>query len=332
MTDVNNIYDIIIIGGGPGGIGCSVEASYHKVGKILLIEKSENHSHTIRKYYKDNKRVDKDWKGKVIELEGNVEFFDGTKESTLNYFDMLLDTGKIDSLFETEVDRIEKESNLLHIHTPKGTFKGKNCVITIGKMGKPNKPNYKIPPSLASNINFNLQKCTQGEKILVVGGGDSAAEYAYELAQRNNVTLAYRKENFSRLNPKNEEILRQYDGEEKLRLRLGTDILSLENEDGRIKVNFDNGYHTIYDRIIYAIGGSSPIDFLQKSNIQTDEKGTPVFDSHYESNIEGLYVAGDIAYNSGGSIAMALNHGYHIVNNILKKRGEIYSATQRVLD
>jgi thioredoxin reductase (NADPH) len=33
-----------------------------------------------------------------------------------------------------------------------------------------------------------------------------------------------------------------------------------------------------------------------------------------------LYVAGDIAFASGGSIAIALNHGYRIVNHIISKR------------
>ena len=95
----DKIYDIVIIGGGPGGIGCAIEASAHKIGNILLIEKTENHSNTIRKFYKDNKRVDKDYKGQVITLQGNVDFFDGTKETTLDYFNDLLDNEKIDSIF-----------------------------------------------------------------------------------------------------------------------------------------------------------------------------------------------------------------------------------------
>ena len=52
--------------------------------------KTDNHSNTIRKFYKDNKRVDKDYKGQVSTLQGNVDFFDGTKETTLDYFDDLL--------------------------------------------------------------------------------------------------------------------------------------------------------------------------------------------------------------------------------------------------
>ena len=33
MTD--KIYDIVIIGGGPGGIGCAIESSSHNIGEIL---------------------------------------------------------------------------------------------------------------------------------------------------------------------------------------------------------------------------------------------------------------------------------------------------------
>jgi thioredoxin reductase (NADPH) len=320
---MEDIYDIIIIGGGPGGIGSAIESEVHGIGKILLIEKSENHSHTIRKFYKDNKRVDKDWKGQITKLEGNVDFFDGTKESTLDYFDSLLDNEKIDTLFYTEVEKIERYEKHFDVTTNNGLYKSKNIVVTIGKMGKPNMPSYKIPPSIKPLINFNLDKCSEHEKVLVVGGGNSAAEYAYELAeQNNNVTLVYRKDKFSRLNPENENIIREYNGQELLRLRMNTDILSLENHHGRVKVNFNDGYHTIYDRVIYAIGGTSPVDFLRKCDINIDENGMPIYDEHYETNVRCMYVAGDIAFNSGGSIAMALNHGYHIVSNILRKRNE----------
>ena len=318
---MEELYDIVIIGGGPGGIGAAIEAQVHQIGKILLIEKTQNHSHTIRKFYKDNKRVDKDWKGQITKLEGNVDFFDGTKESTLDYFDSLLDSEKIDTLFHTEVESIKRLDTSFTITTNNGTFYSKNVVVTIGKMGKPNKPDYKIPPSIKSLINFNLDRCSVNEKILVVGGGNSAAEYAYELAeQNNNVTLVYRKDKFTRLNPENENILYQYNGEERLRLRMNTDIVSLENLHGKIKVNFSDNYHTIYDRVIYAIGGTSPIDFLKNCQINIDNKGMPIFDENYQTNVNCLYVAGDIAFNSGGSIAMALNHGYHIVTNILRKR------------
>jgi thioredoxin reductase (NADPH) len=328
----NKIYDIVIIGGGPGGIGSAIEASAHKIGEILLIEKTDNHSNTIRKFYKDNKRVDKDYKGQVTTLQGNVEFYDGTKETTLDYFNNLLDTEKIDSRFNTEVEKIirNKETDLLEIHTSIGLIQTKNAVVAIGKMGKPNKPDYKIPPSIKAQVNFNLDKCSSNEKILVVGGGNSAAEYAYDLAdQKNNVTLVYRKAEFSRLNETNEKLLKKYNGEEKLRIRMSTDILSLENEEDKIKVEFNDGHSVLFDRIIYAIGGTTPVDFLKSCGITVDEDEKPIFDEHHETSAKDIYVAGDIAFKSGGSIAIALNHGYHIVNNIQRKRGKIFSHTEK---
>jgi thioredoxin reductase (NADPH) len=327
---ISKTYDIVIIGGGPGGIGSAIEASAHNIGEILLIEKTDNHSNTIRKFYKDSKRVDKDYKGQVTTLQGNVEFFDGTKETTLDYFNDLLDNEKIDAMFNTEVEKIEKNNDLLEIHTSKGIVKTHNAVVAIGKMGKPNKPSYKIPPSIRPQVNFNLDKCGTNEKILVVGGGNSAAEYAYELAdQGNTVTLVYRKPEFSRLNETNESILKKCHGEEKLRLRMNTDILSLENEEGKVKVSFDDGFDVLYDRIIYAIGGTTPVDFLKACGIEVDENSKPIFDEHQETTTPNIYVAGDIAFASGGSIAIALNHGYHIVNNIQRKRGKIFAHTEK---
>lgn len=330
---MQTIYDIAIIGGGPGGIGSAVEAAVHGVENILLIDKADNHSSTIRKFYKANKRVDKDWKGQVVDIEGNIPFMDGTKETTLDFFDQLLDYEKIDTSFNTEVENIVKDEkeDLFLITTSTQGFKARAVVITIGKMGKPNKPSYKIPPSLKEFVNFNLDKCNESEKILVVGGGNSAAEYAYELADQNNiVTLVYRRDEFNRLNPQNEDILYQYNGQEKLRLRMNTDIESLENEHGKVKVHFNDGYYTIYDRTIYAIGGTAPIDFLKKIGIEVDEKGKPIYDEHYMTNIPYMYVAGDIAFNTGGSIVTALNHGYHIVNSYLKRNGKIYAHTNKV--
>lgn len=329
---MKTVYDIVIVGGGPGGIGSAVEAAVHGVENILLIDKADNHSSTIRKFYKDNKRVDKDWKGQTINIEGNIPFMDGTKETTLDFFDKLLDEEKIDTAFNTEVENIIKnEEDLFLVTTATKSFKAKAVVITIGKMGKPNKPSYKIPPSIKEFVNFNLDNCSVGEKILVVGGGNSAAEYAYELADEGNiVTLVYRKDEFTRLNPENEDILYQYNGQEKLRLRMNTDIISLENEHGKVKVNFNDGYYTIYDRIIYAIGGTAPIDFLKKVGIEVDDKGKPIYNEHYKTNIDGMYVAGDIAFNTGGSIAAALNHGYHIVNSYMRRSGKIYSHTEKI--
>jgi thioredoxin reductase (NADPH) len=67
----------------------------------------------------------------------------------------------------------------------------------------------------------------------------------------------------------------------------------------------------VFDRVIYAIGGTTPSGFLASSGIE-EKDGKPVHNEHYETNIPGLFVAGDITQESGGSIALGLNHGYAI--------------------
>jgi len=310
---MQQIYDMVIIGGGPGGIGAVVEAKMSGLEKVLMIEKGDNHSQTIRTFYKDNKRVDRDYKGQVVELAGHVDFKDGTKESTLNYFDKLLDSDEIDTAFNSEVEKIKKDGDIFQIITTTAGYMSKSIIIAIGTMGKPNKPDYKIPLSIRQRVNFNLDKCTSGEKLLMVGGGNSAAEYALQLSKTNTVTLNYRRDKFGRLNEINEKMLYEHDGQELLRLRMGVDIVSLDNENGLVKVNFSDGYYTVYDRVIYAIGGTTPVDFLKLCGITFDENNKPEFDENYESKTKGLYLAGDIAVKSGGSIVIALNHAHTMV-------------------
>jgi thioredoxin reductase (NADPH) len=316
---MNKVYDLIIIGGGPGGIGAAVEAKELGLEKVLLIEKTENHSHTIRKFYKDKKRVDKDWQGQAVELEGNVNFVDGTKESTLDYFDHLLDDELIDSKFNCEVQKVNKVDDLFSVETSSGTFESKNVIVSIGRMGKPNKPSYKIPASLRSQVGYNVDKCGNGEKVLVVGGGDSAVEYACDLSDTNEVTLTYRREELNRPNPTNQEMIHAYADDQRVRLKLGIDIESVDSEHGKLRINYVDGTHELYDRAVYAIGGTTPKDFLKACGITLDEKGEPIFNENYESERKGLYIAGDIAFASGGSIAIALNHGYRIVTHILER-------------
>lgn len=316
---METIYDIAIIGAGPAGIATSCEAVILGVKNIILVEKSANHSDTIRKYFKDNKPVDKEWKGIDVSLQGNINFDGGTKESTLNLFDESLEKYKINAKFYTEVSGFEEKNGLFEITTNSNeSYLAKNIVVAIGKMGKPNKPDYKLPKTLKKIINYNiLDCCSENEKVLVVGGGDSAVEFAYFIHDKNTVTLSYRKEKLTRPNAKNLKNLMEKVDEGKIRLQLGVDIVSVEDLEGKVKVNFEDGSTEIYDRIIYGLGGATPKEFLKNTPIRLDKKGNPIVDEN-NLNAPGIYIAGDMAGDLGGSIASALNHGYIIVNDILK--------------
>lgn len=309
-------YQLAIIGAGPAGIAAAVESYMLGVRDIIIIEKDENHNATIRKFYKDKKRVDKDWKGQKVELDGNIYFMDGTKESTLDFFDEILEYHSVELKTHTEVQKIVKNDEGFSVMIAGGAIQAKYVVVTIGRMGKPNKPDYKIIPSIKKKVDFTLESCSLGEKVLVVGGGDSAIEYAVELAGHNEIAICYRRETFRRANPTNQADIAKAIEEGSVKPILGIDIIGLEEDEGRVRVLFQDREAENYDRVIFAIGGTTPSSFLSGSGIE-EKEGKPVHDDNYQTGIKGLYVAGDITQESGGSIALGLNHGYAIAHHIL---------------
>ncbi len=266
-------------------------------------------------------------------MEGNIPFKDGTKETTIELFDKLLQNEKIHTIYNIEIEAVvrDEENELFKIETGTKSFHAKSIIVAIGKMGKPNKPSYKIPLSIKKLVNFNLDSCTKGENILVVGGGNSAAEYAYDLADDGNTTtLIYRKPTFTRLNPENQKILDEYSASKKLNIIMAKDVVSLDDENGKVKANLDDDTSQIYDRVVYAIGGTTPVDFLKKCGIVLDDNNQPIYDEHNRTAVACMYVAGDISSKSGGSIAIALNQAYNIINSYLRRNGKMYSYTDKV--
>ncbi|WP_276882507.1 NAD(P)-binding domain-containing protein [Campylobacter cuniculorum] len=304
--------DLIIIGAGPAGIGCAVEAKLHNK-EVLLLEKSNNICQTLVQFYKDGKRVDKAYKGCDGTNYSHVPFEDGTKESTLETFEKALKEHKIEVEFSSEVENVKKQNENFIVSTSKGDYECKNIIIAIGRMGKPNKPDYKLPLTLTKIINFNANSVLGNEKILIVGGGNSAAEYAVDLANSNKVSLCYRKKEFTRLNDINLKDINEAGNSGKVELKLGIDINEVEDEGGKARVKFNDDTNELYDRIIYAIGGSTPLDFLQKCGVSVDDKGVPLMDANKQSNVKGIFVAGDIATKNGASIVTGLNDAVKII-------------------
>ncbi len=309
------IYDIAIIGAGPAGIAAAVEAYTAGIQNIVLIEKGVNHSTTIRNFYKDGKRVDKEWQGQKFESSGTIAFFDGTKESTLDFFDNLLDNDKIDTKFGEEAERVVKNGDLFDITTSASNYHAKTVILSIGRMGKPNKPTCQITPDAKARIHYNLDSCSKDESILIVGGGNSAAEYAVDLADTNDVALSYRKPNFTRLNAINLLNIERLSSHGKIRMLMGTNITAIERHGGKLKVSFEEIEPEIFDRAVFAIGGSTPVDFLKKCGIELTD-GEPKLSGDFETDTTGMFVSGDIALKNGGSIIIALDMSYKIVKKI----------------
>ena len=110
-------YDVIVVGAGPGGIASAVECKKEGIKNVLLLEKTGEISAMIREYYKAGKRVDKDYKGQVVELTGHIPFSDSNKEDTLALFDRILKENEVEVLCNNEVDKITKSGDRFLVRT-----------------------------------------------------------------------------------------------------------------------------------------------------------------------------------------------------------------------
>ncbi len=308
------IYDIIIIGAGPAGISMAVEAVNAGVDhtKILIIEKSEEHSFTIKKYYPDNKLVTANYKGIEAKCLGVMCLEDSTKQKTISYLDKAIKDNGLQVKYQETVYKIKKtEDGNFKVFTNKGIYESKIVVVAIGILSKPNKPDYKIPAQIKHRILFDItEKEIKNSKVLVVGGGDSAAEYCqYFVEKGNRVTLSYRRREFNRMNDLNRKSVLALEETGKLRILRESNIVELKVIDDRPLVIFKEEKYPPeqFDYIVYALGGTTPKYFLKSIGIEFDGE-QPVFKEKFETSVPGLFLVGDLSAGlKGGSINWAFN-------------------------
>lgn len=323
------MYEIIIIGAGPGGLSMAVEARTFGVpsDKVLIIEKTNEHSFTIKKYYPDNKLVTANFKGFTPQCTGVMCLTDSYKHETISYLDKTIENYDLNVHYNETVSKIIKseDQQKFTIITDKGTYTSKTVAIAVGILGKPNKPTYQILSSIKSRILFDLTTLEiKNSKVLVVGGGDSASEYCQFLSEESNhnkVTLSYRSSTVSRMNDINRDSLLSLAGTQKVKLKFNSNIESLCDENGKPKVHFLEEHYddTVYDYVVYALGGTTPENFLKTIGIEFN--GTnPVLKEGYETNVLGMFLLGDLsAGQKGGSIIWAFNSANTAMRSICKK-------------
>jgi thioredoxin reductase (NADPH) len=321
------MYDLIIIGAGPGGIALAAEAysSGIEPSQILVLEKGATHNSAIRQLYPEQKLTTANYKGFEARCEGLLCVGDMTKPETLQFFDKIISDYHVNIEFNAEVfgmRRLEgKGGARFHVESSHGVYESKVLACAIGIFGRPNKPKeYRLPPTLKERLLFDMtSQRIQDEAVLVVGGGDTAAEYMqYLRKQDNRITLSYRKADFTRLNQQNHDALLGMEQRGEVEILRNSNIKEIEDEVGRPRIIFAEGEQTTrtFDRVIFALGGTTPTNFLHTLGIAFNEDG-PVFDEAGATNVDGLYLIGDLVVGKkGGSIITAFNSAVRAMKSI----------------
>ncbi|MGL4367765.1 MAG: NAD(P)-binding domain-containing protein [Brevinemataceae bacterium] len=309
------MYKVAVIGAGPAGIAMAAELveSGISADQILICEKSQHDNASIRQFYPVGKDINSVYKNIQTEIKGVVGFSGIIGLDA--YFTMMnnvLEKTKCTILFNTEVQKVKKQDDHFILDTSKGEFQAEYVVLASGVFAKPRRPEYPIPAKLLPNVSFDISGFQKNNlsnlHVLVVGGGDSASEYAQALVQLGNkVSLSYRQDNFFRMNQLNKDRLHECETNGNLSVMLATNIASIEEHEGKIHVNFVEGNILDVDRIVYALGGASPSMFMSNCGIDYDDNNVQLNNFH-ETGIPKLFMIGDLSQGrKGGSLMLAFN-------------------------
>ena len=312
---------LIIIGAGPAGISMAAEAIRSGIDSsdVVVLEKAGEHSFSIRKFYPEQKLVAANYKGHAAICRGVMCIDDRSKAETLSYIDRAIADYGIRVFYNETVWKIQKNGGF-EVSTDRGEYKGEVCAIAIGMMGKPNRPDYSIPAEVRKKVHFDITSTPIGnQKVLVVGGGDSAGEYVQYLKQEGNrVTLSYRRKDFSRMNELNGKALRALADRGEVDLLLESNVKGLApSGEGGVAVTFEEeGRQLVFDHVVLALGGTTPKNFLQLLGIEFNGD-QPLVKEGFETSIPGLFLLGDLsAGRRGGSIITAFNSAHEAMKKV----------------
>ncbi len=315
------MYDIIIIGAGPIGMNCALEAK--KAGlNALMIDKGMLvntlfHFPTNMTYFSTSQ---------LLEI-GDVPFVSHgekpTRRESLEYFRRVFESWKLNARFYELVENVSKKKDHFEIHTSKDVYASKAVIIATGFYGLPVLMN--IPGENLSKVRhyYDEPHPYVEQKVAIIGAANSACDVALELFYRGaDVTMIIRSGEISErvkywIKPNIENRIK----EGSIKAYFNSEVTKIKEET--IEIKTPDGHVSIENNFVLAMTGYQPdFKFLEKIGITFTDDAEPELiydDVTHESAVPGLYVAGVVC---GGmrtnkfTIENAREHAHKIIRNL----------------
>ncbi len=295
------IYDVAIIGGGPAGLTAGIYALRAGL-KICVIEKLAYGGQTL--------------------LTNNIENYPGFEnvtgyELSEKMYNQVKNLGG--EFILEEVTLADFSGKYKKVELQSRTILARSVILTMGAHAR--ELNLKNENELVGRGISYCATCDgaffKGACVAVIGGGNSAFEDALYLSKfAQKVYLIHRRDEFKADHTLVEQVKKLKD---KVKIIVNSTVVELQANEKLYAMKIKNiqtqKITTLnVSGMFVAIGRGPDSDFIT-SQIQLDENGYIVVDNNQQTNIEGVFAAGDVTNNKLKQIVTATASGAVAANN-----------------
>lgn len=273
--DLEKTYDLIILGGGPAAIACAIYAARFAMDKLVVGKTFGGLIATTH----------------IVENYPAITSISG--QGLMDMFKNHMDSLNIPYISD-EIRSIDKIEDYFELHSFFQNFKAYTvCIATGSERRKLDIPGEQEFAGRGVSYCATCDGPFYNNKVVcVIGGSDSAAKEALFLAQNaKKVYIIYRGEEI-RAEPINKK--RVYEND-KIEIINNTKIIEIKGDNSVNSVIFGNGDNFLVDGVFIEIGSIPNSDLAKKFGVKTNEQGEIIINRKSETNIPGIYAAGDVA-------------------------------------
>jgi thioredoxin reductase/ferredoxin len=261
------LLDLLIVGSGPAGISASLRAK--ELGLSSRTIDRDELGGTVRKYPRRKLTL---LQTVELPLHGKIRGREYAKEELIELWERVIAEHELPISTGISLSGGRAEGDTIIAETSAGEVRARSVILALGRRGTPRR--LGVPGEELEKVLYRLVDAAtwRDQRILVVGGGDSAIEAATALADQpgNQVTLSYRKESFHRLKARNAERLAEYRSAKRLRVLLRSQVVRIE--DGLVVVELHTAgterlYRLANDAVFIFAGGDPPFPLLHRFGI-----------------------------------------------------------------
>ena len=319
-------FDLIIIGGGPTGLNCAIEAE--KAGlKYVVLEKGV----LVNSIYNFPINMTFFSTSKLLEI-GNIPFISHgekpTRREALEYYRRLAEVYQLKvQLYEPVLNMEARENGSYYIKTKKKEYHCQFVIVATGFYDTPrmlNVPGEELPKV---KHYYDDPHPYAGQKVIVVGARNSACDVALETYYKGaEVTMIIREsEIYERVKYWIKPNIENRIKEGSIKAYFNSNITAIRPFE--VDVQTPQGPLTLENDFVMAMTGYKPnYDFFKILGItfSADNDKIPVYDKDtLETNLSGVYMAGVVCAGMQTSklfIENTRNHAEIIISDIEKKK------------